>query len=131
MNGEFAPLVHCDLDFDSSCARKARQVVRATLPESEQRDSLELIASELVTNAYTHGTGLISLSLSQSPSTWRISVVNTTDASRGNYPVEQKHVALEAEHGRGLALVNAASSAWGYSVNEDTVTTWAEVDRES
>lgn len=85
-------------------------------------DAVQLIASELVTNALHHGGGTADISLSRRPGVVRVEV-------RDNGPGEPRllDVPADSESGRGLAIVAQLSSAWGVDHRGDGKTVWAEI----
>jgi len=107
------------------CARLAREAILEALPESEGRDSLEAIASELVTNAYVHGTGPITMAVERHGNTLHIDVTNHVLDS--GIELTPKHVTYDSDHGRGLALVELLAQSWEYSVNDLQLTVGASV----
>ncbi|TXJ80628.1 ATP-binding protein [Streptomyces lavendulae] len=77
--------------------------------DEETADAIRLVASELITNAVVHGTGPITVTLSNCSDR---SVIDVLD---GDPSVPQTGYAQpDDEHGRGLALVRllAAHCAW-------------------
>jgi anti-sigma regulatory factor (Ser/Thr protein kinase) len=84
---------------------------------------VELIATELVTNAYLHGRppAHFRLSYLADPARLRMEV---TDA--GATLPRMRHPNNYAEHGRGLLLVDAMSTAWGVLIGDVGKTVWAE-----
>ena len=65
-------------------ARLARDFLEVHVSASPARDSLELVTSELVTNAFTHGIGEIHITLESGPqSKWTVRVNSDFDASAG------------------------------------------------
>jgi anti-sigma regulatory factor (Ser/Thr protein kinase) len=103
----------------------AREAILEALPESEGRDSLEAIASELVTNAYVHGTGPITMAVKRHGNTLHIDVTNHVLDS--GIELTPKHVTYDSDHGRGLALVELLAQSWEYSVNDLQLTVGASV----
>ncbi|MCU1623093.1 MAG: hypothetical protein JWL79_1938 [Frankiales bacterium] len=102
----------------------ARRYVREALPPSEVRQDVELVVTELVTNAVLHApAGAIGLRLAEVAGAVRIEV---EDAGHG-MPVAVRQSA-EAMTGRGLALVAALSRSWGVeSGRPGHKVVWAEV----
>ena len=88
-------------------------------------DDALLIASELATNAVTHAESPCRLRLSLTDTSLRIDV---TDAGQGT--PEPQPESFTEEHGRGLHLVAALTTAWGLDVipGEGKVV-WAELAR--
>lgn len=100
-----------ELPPDASSAGLARRFVRDTCERwgvEESVDELLLVVSELVTNALVHaGTGC-SLRL-----TWRGDAVRVDVTDEGGGDPDPQLAATDDEHGRGLFLISAMSSAWG------------------
>jgi len=88
-------------------------------------DDALLIASELATNAVTHAESPCRLRLSLTDTTLRIDVIDT-----GRGTPEPQPESFTEEHGRGLHLVAALTTAWGLDVvpGEGKVV-WAELPR--
>ena len=118
-----------ELPRTRECARLAREFLEDSIPNSPALDSLGLIASELVTNAFTHGVGDMSIALaSVGSSEFRLCVINDYDLS-----AEEPNLSLAftsnklAERGRGLQIVEAMSSAWGWDILDSRLVVWANV----
>jgi anti-sigma regulatory factor (Ser/Thr protein kinase) len=107
--------------------RELREVVRTVLAQEDQDcvSNVELLLTELVSNAYDHGRAPRSLQVERlsSPSVVRIEVA---DASRHDLPVVGVS-RLSSVRGRGLLLVNALAHRWGVSLHQAGKTVWAEV----
>jgi serine phosphatase RsbU (regulator of sigma subunit)/anti-sigma regulatory factor (Ser/Thr protein kinase) len=91
-------------------------------------DELELMASEIVTNALIHADSHVDLRLREYPDRVRMEV-RDSDASP---PVPSAISAAEeekaqSEHGRGLIIVEALASAWGTSPSGRGKTVWLEI----
>jgi anti-sigma regulatory factor (Ser/Thr protein kinase) len=118
------------LPDDTSSAAHARAAVREGLsawgiPELEPVASL--VATELVTNAVIHAdAGPTQLVLSLQDARLRIEV---SDGDSSRLP-RRMHREVTAEGGRGLALVDALSAAWGTLRPRRGVgkTVWCELD---
>ena len=102
----------------------ARRHVRAVLPPSTVREDVELVVTELVTNAVLHTpAGEIELRVEELPEAVRVEV---EDAGHG-LPVAVRE-STTAMTGRGLALVAALSRAWGVDNGRPGhKVVWAEV----
>jgi hypothetical protein len=107
------------------CARLAREAILEALPESESRDSLEAIASELVTNAYVHGTGPITMTVALNGNELHIDVTNHVQES--GIKLIAGNVSSDSDHGRGLALVELLAQSWEYSVKNSVFTELTEL----
>lgn len=110
----------------------ARRWVTTTLTEWGIRPTydIELIVSELTTNAVAHTTsgqkgGQYTVHLSAYPDRVRVEV-RDTGPEHGHTPT-RLCVHPSAEHGRGLALVEAVADQWGTLTFGTGV--WAEVER--
>ncbi len=105
----------------------ARRHVREVMPASEVREDVELVVTELVTNAVLHTpSGDVELRVEQLPEAVRVEV---EDAGHG-MPVAVRE-STTAMTGRGLALVAALSRAWGVdSGRPGHKVVWAEVPYE-
>ncbi|MCG7207155.1 ATP-binding protein [Streptomyces arenae] len=116
------------LPRDPRAARVARMTVRAVLSghgRNEALDAVELLASELVTNAYRHTRGPASLRLTAlADGRLRVGVWDShprIPAPFGEPPRDRvRYVPAEAEQGRGLRLVQEYADSWGgLSVGDD------------
>lgn len=96
----------------------------AGAPESAVRDA-ELVATELVTNAYEHTAGVLSARLSH-PADRRITRLEVDDASPALLP-RPAPPNPGAPRGRGLLMVKAISLAWGVTRRPERKTVWADL----
>ena len=71
-------------------------------------DSAVLVASELAANAVTHADSGFRIRISLAPTTLRIDV---SDSGEGT--PEPQRLSISEEHGRGLHLIDALTTAWG------------------
>ncbi|KAA0930462.1 ATP-binding protein [Streptomyces apricus] len=109
------------LPHDPRAARVARMTVRAALSGhgmAHALDTVELLASELVTNAYRHTKGPASLRLTAlGDGRLRVGVWDSSPhvpAPFGEPPgARVPLVPVDAEGGRGLLLVRECASTWG------------------
>ena len=99
-----------ELPAQPASARRARRFVGDLLREGADGvcDVCVLLTSELVTNAVLYAQSDIEISVRLSRDRVRVAV---GDAS--SVPPVRRLVGTEATSGRGLALVEALSSAWG------------------
>ena len=115
-----------DLPRDASAPALARRSLarwyRDSLDMHELIDA-KLIVSELVTNAVQHGVGRIRLASELHDDRLFLQV---TDQGSG---FEYKVQAMSFGHmnGRGLAVVDSASSRWG--IADGATQVWAEIER--
>jgi anti-sigma regulatory factor (Ser/Thr protein kinase) len=121
--------VRIPLPEDTSSAARTRAAVREALSGwglSELEPVASLVATELVTNAVIHSdSGPTQLLLSLDNTRLRIEV---SDGDSTRLP-RRLHREVTAEGGRGLALVDALSSAWGTMRPRigDGKTVWCEL----
>lgn len=121
---------------DLQQVRRLRHYLRGSLQEWELDpliDELELLISEVVTNALVHAGSAVDVRLRRYADRVRVDVrdsdphppiiVAVVDAER---PVES-----EAESGRGMLIVDAVASAWGSSPSGRGKTTWFELSTRS
>lgn len=100
------------LPKDPKAPLLARGFVRSALCEGhsrEARDEVELLVSELVTNAVVHGGSLVTLDVEcEGPDGIAVSVSDSSPA----WPVVRRPGLMD-EGGRGMELVELISDAWG------------------
>ena len=106
----------------------ARRLVRAALWDSRRLDDIELVASELVTNAIRHTpsgrTGsLLTLRIRGTAGWARIEV---SDRGSGSW-AGPTSVSEHDECGRGLVIVNALADLAGHEPAADGQVSWAEI----
>ncbi|MFG3088316.1 ATP-binding protein [Streptomyces antibioticus] len=110
------------LPHDPRAARIARVTLRAVLAGhgmSELKDTAEVLATELVTNAYRHSTGPATLRLRGigrgriRVSVWDANPYIPSPFDRRSGASRPAPVDAEAEGGRGLFLVCHYAEAWG------------------
>ena len=115
-----------DLPQALTSAGLARRFVSETLGTWDLEPLLDaalLVTSELAANAVTHASSAFRVQLSVRSTTLRIDVVDY-----GSGAPEPQALSLSEEHGRGLHLIDAMTTAWGI---EDAPSTgkvvWAEL----
>jgi anti-sigma regulatory factor (Ser/Thr protein kinase) len=116
------------LPGEATSARVARRFVVDVLASwslTDLRETVELLTCELVTNVVLHVRGELTLRLLRLPDKLRVEVNDPEPAT----PSAPTNVAGEEAHttGRGLALVDALSSAWGVEPASGGKTIWFEV----
>lgn len=120
------PRVVLALEPVESAVRAARDAVRAALEGWDRRDvngDLELITSELVTNAIRHANA-VELVLYLPDDKTAMVEVRDDNPQGPAAPVPD----LQAEGGRGLMLVGALSRSWGWRSTADGKVIWAQTD---
>jgi DNA-binding NarL/FixJ family response regulator len=119
-----------DLPRSLTSAHAAREFVARKVAEwqlSPILDDALLVTSELAANAITHAESSCKLRVSLSPTSLRIDVLDT-----GSGTPEPQPTSSTAEHGRGLHLVDALTTAWGLElVPGEGKLVWAELARPS
>jgi DNA-binding NarL/FixJ family response regulator len=118
-----------DLPHALSSAAAARRFVTEKVAEwgmEELLDDALLVASELAANAVTHADSACRIRLCLNAATLRIDVIDT-----GAGTPEPQPPSWSEEHGRGLHLVDALTSAWGLEVVPEGKVVWAELPRPS
>lgn len=115
------------LPHDRLAPRVARMTLRAALAShgmADRVETAELLASELVTNAYRHSQGPAALRLRHMDGDWlRISVWDTNPHIPAPFD-RRRHLTLtpppDATTGRGLLLVQQYADNWGgYALGDD------------
>jgi anti-sigma regulatory factor (Ser/Thr protein kinase) len=113
------------LDPDGSSVAEARRFAHECLSRwqlEEQAADVEIIVTELVTNAIRHSRGPVTLSIGRRLD--RI-VVQVQDPSPE--PPEQEEAGVLDDNGRGLLLVEEIASGWGSTPTGDGKRVWAEL----
>jgi anti-sigma regulatory factor (Ser/Thr protein kinase) len=115
------------LEPRSTAPRAARQFVTGVvtmLGLTRMQSVAALVVSELVTNAFQHGEGLVVVRVElQSEGVLRLEVSD----SGGDEPVERRP-GPDSEHGRGLWVVGLLSRGWGVDArNGGGKTVWADL----
>ena len=113
---------HWSLPADHSAAGFARRHVGDELARWPNVDDIELVASELTSNAVQHGGSPIDLALELIGSRVRL----TVSSAAGISEPALRHASTEDAHGRGLALVNALADRWGWTKSGGRVSVWAD-----
>jgi anti-sigma regulatory factor (Ser/Thr protein kinase) len=90
--------------------------------DRDQLHRAKLLVSELVTNAVVHGTGRIRMCADLDED--RILVEVFDEGS--SFEHEVRDVPFDDLRGRGLAIVDSASSRWG--IHEGTTHVWFEIE---
>lgn len=107
---------------DLDAPARARAFLRATCAGHDDGAvaEVELLVSEVVTNAVRHGLPPITLAVDcAAPGSMQVRV---TDGS--TTPPLRRQATTWEESGRGMQLVDLLSEAWGTEVSEDGKTVW-------
>lgn len=120
--------VKAGLEADTSSARHARRFVDEVLSRWQcgpLLDDVQLLVSELVTNAVVHAGSEVEVAVRLLGDTVRIEVVDRAPV----VPLRASQPAEESESGRGLMLVETMASAWGVEPIDGGKSVWFEVPR--
>ena len=115
----------CDAHTPGAARNFATDTLRRQLGPSlspDVRYDVELIVSELVTNAVRAGSRNVLVCIGYQGG--KI-IVRVTDQASG-WP-EQREAGVHDAGGRGLPLVSALSEAWGVRMADSGKVVWAEV----
>ena len=115
------------LELDPRSSAAARRFVEETLRRWEcdaVLDTVNLLVSELVTNSVVHAASAPDVAVLLRPRTVRIEVSDRTAVVP-----EARALQDEDTSGRGLAMVEMLSSAWGVDPTPQGKTIWFEIDR--
>jgi len=117
-------MTRLELRAEPSAARRTRSWLREQVPvlSAQARQTLELLTTELVTNAVRHGGEPIEVRLRRAADVLRVSV---SDGGPGIPKVQ--HVPPTATGGRGVALVDTLAHRWGSEAAGTGKTVWFEV----
>lgn len=113
------------LGADPYSARLARRFVESTLASWDVPyliDTASLLMSELVTNAVLHADSGIELRLAREQDVIRFEVED-----HGSGKPLRRHAAPDETSGRGLALVDSLSAAWGVEAVRAGKAVWFEL----
>ena len=120
--GRILRAVATPLEPSPEAVSRARRTVHETLAAwglDNLADDMALVASELVTNALQHASGLIVMVLQRRDETVFVEVADASPA----LPAPRRE-SYDDESGRGLALVEAFSDDWGYRRRGDRRGKW-------
>jgi anti-sigma regulatory factor (Ser/Thr protein kinase) len=108
----------------SSVARIRRFAVEACRRSASgvDGDTVALLVSEVATNALVHGAGEVRVRVVPQPPGVRIEVVDGSTAMP-----RRRQASSVDEGGRGIALVEALSTAWGSEASAGGKTVWFEL----
>jgi DNA-binding NarL/FixJ family response regulator len=118
------------LPADTQSAGEARRFVDEVLAQwdcQQLLDDVQLLVSELVTNAVVHARSDAQVAVRLLPEVLRIEVVDrgeVTTTTEAKPPTD-----VGAESGRGLFLVETLASSWGVERIEGGKSVWFEVPR--
>ena len=108
----------------AGAARRFASKVLATWGCEDLEDAVQLLVSELVTNAVIHAHTDVEVVLRQRPDRVRVEVIDTAPEY-----VHRRDAATEDQSGRGMALTEALAVAWGIDTLVAGKAVWFEVER--
>jgi anti-sigma regulatory factor (Ser/Thr protein kinase) len=111
-------------DADQSSPRRVRREVSAALDglDAETLATVQLLVSELATNVVLHGGDNMAVDVDREPERVRIEVSDDGDGMPA-----RRHPTAYSDGGRGLGMVEAASSDWGVQPRPPGKTVWFEL----
>lgn len=118
--------LHLPLPAGPESARLARSALRNTIEGWNIADPIDdalLIVSELVTNAFRYGTGPLVLHLTVEDG---YLVIGVQDSDPAGTP-SLKDVPDTQPDGRGLKLISAIASHWGWDQANGMKIVWAQI----
>ena len=114
-----------ELPRDSTAPAQGRWHVRGVTSNDREAGDAELVVTELITNAWKHGSG-------DGPITLRVEVRD--DAMRlevcgesASDPVSSQQTAGSDSGGRGLMMIDGLADSWGYERNGSNLCVWADL----
>lgn len=113
------------LPHDSTAPAQGRWHVREIASNDIEAVDAELVVTELITNAWKHGVGEITLSVEVAEEILHIEVCG---ASGGDPKASTVDDAVEAS-GRGLLMIEGLAERWGFDRRGEVVCVWADVPR--
>jgi DNA-binding NarL/FixJ family response regulator len=120
--------VKAGLSADTSSASHARRFVDQVLSQwhcEDLLDDVQLLVSELVTNAVVHAGSDVEVAVRLLSDSVRIEVVDRAPVAA----LKPSEPGDDDESGRGLLLVETLASAWGVEPMEHGKSVWFEVPR--
>lgn len=107
-----------ELEPSGIAPAQARRMLRetvASLVPADVAHTAELLVSELVTNAITHGRGVVRLSIDCADHCLSVTVSDDEPATPQVQPER-----LMSDGGRGLRMIESLASAWGVNPRHDS-----------
>ena len=114
-----------ELRPEPRAARAARTWIRSQVPPLAEDSALalELLTSELVTNAVLHARTKLSVGIAPLTDGLLVTVADRNLASPAEQPYSETRTS-----GRGLSLLEGLSRRWGVTTYEDGKTVWFVLD---
>lgn len=126
--GALGTRLSLDLERDPASPAAARRFARSVVADIEAdadlRDAVELLVSELITNAVVHAASAPCLSVVLAPGSVRVEV-HDDDPS----PPNRREPDADRPGGRGLLLLEQLASDWGWRPDGGGKVVWFELER--
>ncbi len=114
-----------ELPADATAPGQARWHLRQLLSGNEEAIDAELVATELITNAWRHGRGPITLQADVRSDGLLLRVCSASDFEP-TVRVDSDSGADDSG-GRGLLLIEELTTAWGFERNGEQLCVWAQI----
>jgi anti-sigma regulatory factor (Ser/Thr protein kinase) len=111
-----------ELPADATAPGQARWHLRQLLDSDSEAIDAELVATELITNAWRHGRGPITISADLHPDFLLVTVCSESDTE----PTVRDDA--DGSGGRGIPLIEELTRSWGFEREGDRLCVWAEVE---
>lgn len=114
-----------DLPRDSTAPAQGRWFVREAASNQIEAVDAELVVTELITNAWKHGTGTgpITLTVEIRDDSLRLEVCGEAPGE----PVRAPTTTDSEPDGRGMLMIEGLTDRWGYERTGNVVCVWAEL----
>ena len=114
-----------ELPRDSTAPAQGRWHVRGVTSNDREAGDAELVVTELITNAWKHGSG-------DGPITLRVEVRDDAlclevCGESASDPVSSQQTAGSDSGGRGLMMIDGLADSWGYERNGSSLCVWADL----
>jgi two-component sensor histidine kinase len=114
------------LPMDSTAAGQARWHLRDVSSSDLEAVDAELVVTELVNNAWKHGSGSGGITLSADVREDSLHIEVCGDASGEPQVLRSQDTAAT---GRGLLMIDELVNDWGFERRESVICVWADVPR--
>jgi len=121
--------VEAEFPATMESAGAARRFAQRTLDEwncPQLIDTVQLLVSELVSNALLHAQSPATVGIALDGATLRVEVHD-----RSPVLPQVQHAPPTADSGRGLMILDTLADAWGVSAEDDAKTVWFELGASS
>jgi CheY-like chemotaxis protein len=121
-----SPVARAEFGVDRTSPGKARRFARGVLRNEVEElvDTVELLLTEMVTNAVVHAGSSTTVSVRLLEDHVHVEVHDRVDVT-----VQPQRPSEDSESGRGLLLVDALARSWGSTRFADGKIVWFDVER--